>query len=73
VSVISSPRTAEPLFGPNAPYADQSIATGVDLTEEAMHNADGQIVVAGHSLGASRPTPCSGVSTRTPTARRRRR
>ena len=51
LSVIRYPRTAGPLFGPNAPYADESIATGVDLTKTAI-NADGQMVVAGLSLGS---------------------
>ena len=49
--VIRYPRTAGPLFGPNAPYADESIADGVDMTKTAI-NADGQIVVAGLSLGS---------------------
>jgi PE-PPE domain len=52
LSVIRYPRTAGPLFGPNAPYADESIATGVDLTKTAIHKADGQMVVAGLSLGS---------------------
>ena len=52
VSEIPYPRTAGPVFGPNAPFADQSIAIGVDLTEKAIHDADGQVVVAGLSLGS---------------------
>ena len=40
------------MFGPNAPFADQSIAIGVDLTEKAIHDADGRVVVAGLSLGS---------------------
>ena len=39
------------MFGPNAPYADESIETGVNMTKTAI-NADGQMVVAGLSLGS---------------------
>ncbi|HEX7425442.1 MAG TPA: PE-PPE domain-containing protein, partial [Mycobacterium sp.] len=49
--MIRYPRTAGPLFGPNAPYADESIETGVNMTKTAI-NADGQMVVAGLSLGS---------------------
>ena len=50
--LITYPRTAGPLFGPNAPYADESIAEGVDMTKEAIDPSDGPIVVAGLSLGS---------------------
>jgi hypothetical protein len=52
VSVIPYPRTAGPVFGPNAPFADQSIAIGVDHTRQAIGAADGRVVVAGLSLGS---------------------
>ena len=45
--LIAYPRTAGPLFGPNALYADESIAEGVDMTKEAIDPSDGPIVVAG--------------------------
>ncbi len=38
--LIAYPRTAGPLFGPNAPYADESIAEGVDMTKEAIDPSD---------------------------------
>ena len=55
--VIAYPRTAGPVFGPNVPYADESIETGVNMTKEAidppsMPIVDGKIVVAGLSLGS---------------------
>ena len=50
--LIAYPRTAGPVFGPNAPYADESIAEGVDMTKEAIDPSDGPIVVAGLSLGS---------------------
>jgi PE-PPE domain len=55
--VIAYPRTAGPVFGPNVPYADESIETGVNMTKEAIDPPstpiiDGQIVVAGLSLGS---------------------
>ena len=46
------PRTAGPVFGPNVPYADESIAVGVDLTTEEIHKAEGPMLVAGLSLGS---------------------
>ncbi len=52
ISVIPYPRTAGPLFGPNAPYADQSIAIGVNMTDQALQNATGPSLVAGLSLGS---------------------
>ncbi len=55
--VIAYPRTAGLFFGPNVPYADESIETGVNMTKEAIDPpdkpiVDGQVVVAGLSLGS---------------------
>ena len=45
VHLIRYPRTAGPLFGPNAPFADESIAIGIRLTREAIKKDGGQTVV----------------------------
>lgn len=50
--VVLYPRTAGPGFGPNVPYADESIAIGVDLTTEEIHKAEGPMLVACLSLGS---------------------
>ena len=73
--VIAYPRTAGPVFGPNAPYADESIETGVNMTKEAIDPPRKPILTGRSSSqafrwGASRPTQFSGASTPTPTARR---
>ena len=73
--MIAYPRTAGPVFGPNAPYADESIETGVNMTKEAIDPpskliVDGQVVVAGLSLGGITADAVQRASTPTPTARR---
>ena len=50
--VVRYPRTAGPVFGPNVPYADESIAIGSDLTTEEIHKAEGSMLAAGLSLGS---------------------
>jgi hypothetical protein len=50
--VVRYPRTAGPVFGPNVPYADESIAIGVDLTTEEIRKAEGPMLVAGLSFGS---------------------
>lgn len=52
VTIIRYPRTAGPLFGPGAPFADQSIGVGVDILTDALHTAEGRSVISGLSLGA---------------------
>jgi hypothetical protein len=53
VSLIPYPRTVGPLFGPNAPSGNQTIAAGVSLTDQSIKDsADSPVVVAGLSLGS---------------------
>ncbi|WP_313673816.1 PE-PPE domain-containing protein [Mycolicibacterium sp.] len=50
--VVRYPRTAGPLFGPGAPFADRSIAIGASVAIDDVRNAMGSSVIAGLSLGA---------------------
>ncbi|MDH6246030.1 PE-PPE domain-containing protein [Mycobacterium sp. OTB74] len=53
VSLIPYPRTVGPLFGPNAPSGNKTIAVGVSLTEQSITDpAHDPVVVAGLSLGS---------------------
>ncbi len=53
VTVVPYPRTVGPLFGPNAPTGNQSIAIGVNLTRQGIEANQGtNAVVAGLSLGS---------------------
>ncbi len=51
-TVVGYPRTAGPLFGPCAPFANQSIAIGTDAVLAKLRAAEGPSVVSGLSLGA---------------------
>lgn len=52
VTIVRYPRTAGPLFGPRAPFADESIRIGADRTLADLGGADGTSVVSGLSLGS---------------------
>lgn len=52
VSIVDYPRTAGPLYGPFAPYADESIAIGSASVLTGLLGTTGDTVVAGLSLGA---------------------
>ena len=52
VTIVRYPRTAGPLFGPRAPFADESIAIGAGKAVDDVRNAAGPSVVSGLSLGA---------------------
>jgi hypothetical protein len=51
-AVIRYPRTAGPLFGPCAPFADESIAIGAGKAVAEVRDAAGTSVISGLSLGA---------------------
>jgi hypothetical protein len=51
-TAIRYPRTAGPLFGPGAPYADESIAIGAGTVLDELGHADGATVISALSLGA---------------------
>ena len=52
VTIVRYPRTAGPLFGPDAPFADESIAIGAGKAVDDVRNAAGPSVISGLSLGA---------------------
>lgn len=52
VTVIRYPRTAGPLFGPCAPFADESIDIGAGKAVDAVRDAAGPSAISGLSLGA---------------------
>jgi len=52
VTIIRYPRTAGPLFGPCAPFADESIVIGVGRVIDDLRDAEGPSVISGLSLGA---------------------
>jgi len=52
VTIIRYPRTAGPLFGPCAPFADESIAIGAGMVIDDLRDAEGPSVISGLSLGA---------------------
>jgi len=52
VTIVRYPRTAGPLFGPCAPFADESIAIGAGEAVDGVRNATGTSVISGLSLGA---------------------
>lgn len=52
VAIIRYPRSAGPLFGPGAPYADESLAIGAGKVVDNVKAAGGRSVVSGLSLGA---------------------
>lgn len=52
VTIIRYPRTAGPLFGPRAPFADESIAIGAGEAVDEIRDATGSAVISGLSLGA---------------------
>ena len=51
-TIVVYPRTAGPLFGPGAPFTDESIAIGAGKAVDDVHNAAGPSVISGLSLGA---------------------
>lgn len=50
--VVRYPRTAGPLFGPGAPFADESIAIGAGIAIDEVIAAEGPSVISGLSLGS---------------------
>ncbi len=52
VTIVRYPRTGGPLFGPAAPFADESIAIGSGTAVDNVGAATGPSVVSGLSLGA---------------------
>lgn len=52
VTIIRYPRTAGPLFGPCAPFADESIDIGAGKAVDDVRDAAGPSVISGLSLGA---------------------
>ena len=52
VTVIHYPRTAGPLFGPCAPFADESITIGADAVLTEIRDAEGPSVISALSLGS---------------------
>lgn len=52
VTIIRYPRTAGPLFGPSAPFADESIAIGAGMVIDELRTTEGPAVVSGLSLGS---------------------
>lgn len=52
VSVIGYPRSAGPLFGPGAPFADESIAIGAARVVADVRGASGPSVISALSLGS---------------------
>lgn len=50
--IIRYPRTMGPLFGPGAPFADESIAIGSSTVLDDLRGAEGTSVVSSISLGA---------------------
>lgn len=51
-TIVGYPRTAGPLFGPCAPFADESIAIGAGKAVDDVRKAPGSSVISGLSLGA---------------------
>ncbi len=51
-TIVRYPRTAGPLFGPGAPFADESIAIGAAKAVDDVRKAPGSSVISGLSLGA---------------------
>lgn len=51
-TIVQYPRTAGPLFGPCAPFADESIAIGAGKAVGDVEKASGSSVISGLSLGA---------------------
>ena len=52
VAIVRYPRTGGPLFGPSAPFADESISIGAGKAVDDVRAATGLSVVSGLSLGA---------------------
>lgn len=51
-TIVRYPRSAGPLFGPGAPFADESIAIGAGKAVDDVRAATGTSVISGLSIGA---------------------